>query len=244
MSKFYNNVKSRLNKKGINGFTKADFLKAAEHLMVTDLDDVTTEQILAGVEFLESLRGSQIEVVNNVNTDVYTPVTKSLATYQDPETLTEQEEVSAIAPLEEEYLEPIETSEYKEERENVIAPFGEVHSSSELALSNAEELIQQAINNAPSDIKQNLLIQYAEREFQSASELIAFKHQIDSQIDDFLASELHRTATDRNSKWDKLQQNITSNADKNLAERKQSQTTFLSNLQARIAEFSISSQEN
>lgn len=232
MSKFYNNVKSRLNKRGINGFTKADFLKAAEHLMIANLDDVTTEQILAGVEFLESIRGSQIEVVNNVNTDVYTPVTESLATYQETETLTEQEDVTAIALREE------------DNNENAIAPLGEGNTSSELALSNAEELIQQAINNAPSDIKQNLLIQYAEREFQSASELIAFKHQIDSQIDNFLANELHQVATDRNNKWDRLQQKITTNADKNLAERTQSRSSFLSNLQARIAEFSISKQEN
>jgi hypothetical protein len=156
----------------------------------------------------------------------------NLVHHQEVETLTEQEEVSAIAPLEEDI------------NENAIAPLEEGDNSSELALSNAEELIQTAINNAPSDIKQNLLIQYAEREFQSASELISFKHQIDSQIDEFLANELHQTATDRNAKWETIQQKITSNADKNLVERKQVQSTFLSNLQARIAEFSISKQEN
>ena len=161
---------------------------------------------------------------------------QTLIQYQEPETITQQETeddgVSAIAPLEE------------DTNESAIAPLGEDNNSSELTLSNADELIQTAINNAPSDIKQNLLIQYAEREFQSASELIAFKHQIDSQIDEFLANELHQTATDRNAKWEKLQQKITTNADKNLAERQQAQSTFLSNLQARIAEFSIGSQEN
>jgi hypothetical protein len=188
---------------------------------------------------------TRAEVVKSLTQDnqtteiisVIAPTTEQLATqHQKAETITQQEieeeEISAIAPLDEDI------------NESAIAPLEEVNTYSELALSNADELIQTAINNAPSDIKQNLLIQYAEREFQSAAELIAFKHQIDSQIDEFLASELHQTATDRNAKWEKLQQKITTNADKNLAERKQSQTNFLGNLQARIAEFSISKQEN
>ncbi|MBN3924629.1 hypothetical protein [Nostoc sp. NMS4] len=230
MTKFYNNVKSRLNKKGINGFTKADYLEVAEQLGIVDLDAVNTDQIIAGVELLESKRSSQL--VNAI-----APTTEQLATqYQEAETLTQQkteeEGVSAIAPLGE------------DTNESAITHLDEKNNSSELTLSNADELIQIAIENAPSDIKQNLLIQYAEREFQSASELIAFKHQIDSQIDEFLANELHQTATDRNAKWEKLQQKITTNADKNLAERKQAQSTFLSNLQARIAEFSVSKQEN
>ncbi|MHC5916111.1 MAG: hypothetical protein ACYTXE_35105 [Nostoc sp.] len=172
------------------------------------------------------------EIVSAIAPTTAQPLTQ----HQEPEPLaqqeTEEEAVSAIAPLDE------------DTNESVIASLEEVNNSSELALSNAEELIQIAIDNAPSDIKQNLLIQYAQREFESASELIAFKHQIDSQIDEFLAKELHKTATDRNAKWERLQQKIATNADKNLAERKQAQSTFLNNLQARIAEFSISKQEN
>lgn len=114
----------------------------------------------------------------------------------------------------------------------------EGNKSSELALSKATELIQEAIESAPSDMKQNLLIQYAEREFQSAADLITFKNEIDNQIDNFLASELHQTATARNSKWDKLQRDITTNANKELAQRKEKESNFLGNLQARIAEFS------
>jgi hypothetical protein len=188
---------------------------------------------------------TRAEVVKSLTNDHQTteiisaiaPTTEqTLIQHQEPENLTQQETeeegMQTIAPLEEDI------------NESAIAPLEEVNNSSELTLSNADELIQTAINNAPSDIKQNLLIQYAEREFRSAAELIAFKHQIDSQIDEFLANELHQTATDRNAKWEKLQQKITTNADKNLAERKQTQSTFLSNLQARIAEFSISKQDN
>ncbi|MBD0263125.1 MAG: hypothetical protein ICV78_10480 [Tolypothrix sp. Co-bin9] len=226
MSKFYNNVKSRLNKKGINGFTKTDYLEAAEQLEIVDLDNVTTEQILAGVELLESKRSSQVGSAIAPLTD------SSLVQHQKAETFTEQEKMHTIAPLDEDI------------NESAIAPLEGDNNSSEITLSTAEELIQTAIDNAPSDIKQNLLIQYAEREFQSAAELIAFKHQIDSQIDEFIANELHQTATERNAKWESLQQKITSNADKNLAERKQAQSNFLSNLQARIAEFSISKQES
>lgn len=182
---------------------------------------------------------TRADVVNSLTNDYQTTKIGSaiaptpgqtFTQYQEPENLTQEEIEDAgmqtIAPLEE------------DTNESAIAPLGEGNNSSELALANADELIQQAIESAPSDIKQNLLIQYAEREFQSAAELISFKHQIDSQIDDFLAKELHQTATDRNDKWERLQQKITTNADKNLAERKQSQSNFLGNLQARIAEFS------
>lgn len=95
MTKFYNNVKSRLNKKGINGFTKADYLEAANQLEIVDLDNVTTDQIIAGVELLESKRSSQL-------VSAIAPTTEQLATqYQEAETFTqeetEEEEVSAIA---------------------------------------------------------------------------------------------------------------------------------------------------
>jgi hypothetical protein len=132
MTKFYNNVKSRLNKKGINGFTKADYLEAVEQLKIDDLDNVTTEQILAGVELLENRRNSQITAVNTVNnnvntsepTDAIAPLSDSPIVHrEEPETLTQQEEVSAIAPLEE--------NNY----EDAIAPTG----SSELAVSNADK---------------------------------------------------------------------------------------------------------
>jgi len=210
MTKFYNNVKSRLNKKGINGLTKADYLEAAKQLGIVDLDDVSTEQIVSGVDYLTLNRSSQ------VGSAIAPTTPPTLVQSQEPENLsqeeTEDDEVSAIAPLEE------------GTNESAIAPLEEGNNSSELALANADELIQQAIESAPSDMKQNLLIQYAEREFQSAAELISFKHQIDSQIDDFLAKELHQTATDRNDKWERLQQKITTNADKNLVERKQSQS--------------------
>lgn len=100
-------MKSRLNKKGLRGFTKPDYLKAAEHLGVIDLDNVTTEQIIAGVEFLESHRANQIEVVN---TNVYsseeisvnTPlIQQPLVHSKEAETFaqqeTESEEVSTIS---------------------------------------------------------------------------------------------------------------------------------------------------
>ncbi len=139
MTKFYNNVKSRLNKKGLTGFIKADYLKAAEHLRVIDLDDVTTEQIIAGVEFLESYRGSQIEAVNNVNTDVciseevsaipatvnYTsPIQEPLTQHQESEIFaqeeTEDEEVNAI-PIAVNYAPP------------------EINNSQSLAVTNADK---------------------------------------------------------------------------------------------------------
>lgn len=100
MTKFYNNVKSRLNKKGLVGFIKADYLKAAEHLEIVDLDDVTTEQIIAGVELLESYHDSQIKAVNNVNTDVYRQQEASAFTSPTPETLIHHQEAEIFAQQE------------------------------------------------------------------------------------------------------------------------------------------------
>lgn len=101
MSKFYNNVKSRLNKKGLSGFKKEDYLKAAEHLGIVDLDNVTTDQILAGVEYLINQRTNQLAVVSDeadlpLNADnTPNPIAyedTNLIQHKEPETFTQQEE--------------------------------------------------------------------------------------------------------------------------------------------------------
>lgn len=65
MPNFYTNVKSRLNKKGIKGLTKTDFMLAAEHLGIEDMDNATTEQIIAGVEYLMSNHSSELAPIKN-----------------------------------------------------------------------------------------------------------------------------------------------------------------------------------
>lgn len=209
MSKFYNNVKSRLNKKGLSGFKKEDYLKAAEQLGIVDLDNVTTDQIIAGAEYLTNQRTNQLVVVSD-------EADTNLIHHNEPEKLTQQEE--------------------EENTVSAIAPLGEDKETNAIALQETQ-LIQETINNAPNDIKQDLLVQYAEREFQSATELIAFKNEIDSQIDNFLASELHKQTAARNDKWANAHRNIADNATNELTKRRQFRDNFLGDLQARIAEF-------
>ncbi|WP_414756347.1 hypothetical protein [Anabaena sp. CCY 9910] len=102
MSKFYNNVKSRLNKKGLTGFVKTDYQEAAEHLRIADLDNVTTDQIIAGFEYLAAKRENQIQP-----TAPLTPQESphQIQHYQEAETIAQQElellEIEPIAPLEE-----------------------------------------------------------------------------------------------------------------------------------------------
>ncbi|KYC40709.1 hypothetical protein WA1_24010 [Scytonema hofmannii PCC 7110] len=62
MSKFYNNVKSRLTKQGYSGFVKNDYLEAAKHLGIIDLENPTTDQIKAGVDYLINKQSSQISI--------------------------------------------------------------------------------------------------------------------------------------------------------------------------------------
>jgi hypothetical protein len=100
MSKFYNNVKSRLNKKGIKGFTKADYLLAAEHLEISNLDNVTTEQIIAGVNYLMSKQSSELVSIEKIDA--------SVSTLQTEDTVTE--------PLDESSVNSLPTSDYSMDR--------------------------------------------------------------------------------------------------------------------------------
>lgn len=67
MPNFYTNVKSRLNKKGIKGLTKTDFLVAAEELGISDLDNATTEQIIAGVDYFVNKQSTELAPIESVN---------------------------------------------------------------------------------------------------------------------------------------------------------------------------------
>jgi hypothetical protein len=62
MPNFYENVKSRLSKKGIKGFSKEDYLDAAIKLNVDDPDNATTDDIRNGVEYFSSKWNSRIAV--------------------------------------------------------------------------------------------------------------------------------------------------------------------------------------
>jgi hypothetical protein len=101
MSKFYNNVKSRLNKKGLSGFKKEDYLKAAEYLGIVDLDNVTTDQIIAGVEYLTNQRTSQLVVVSDEDTpNLIASEDTNLIDHKEHETHTQEEgEENTLNPV-------------------------------------------------------------------------------------------------------------------------------------------------
>ncbi|KAB8318221.1 hypothetical protein SD81_017225 [Tolypothrix campylonemoides VB511288] len=66
-SKFYNNVKSRLNKKGYRGFVKSDYIEAAEKIGVEALEDPTTEQINQAVAYLIDKQSKTLTVTETMN---------------------------------------------------------------------------------------------------------------------------------------------------------------------------------
>lgn len=107
----------------------------------------------------------------------------------------------------------------------------------DLAFIQASELIQSAIQAAPNEIRQNLILEYAEREFKQASELILFKQEIDAQIDSFLAMELKKQQEARSKAWEQTYTQITEKGKKEVSDRATFRQDFLKGLQARIAEF-------
>lgn len=133
MSKFYNNVKSRLNKKGIKGFTKADYLLAAEHLEISNLDNVTTEQIIAGVNYLMSKQSSELVSIEKIDA--------SVTTLQTEDTVTE--------PVDESSVNSLSTSDYS-------IDFASESQNEEL-VSDTERMqaMPTAVNYAPTEINQN-----------------------------------------------------------------------------------------
>jgi len=140
MSKFYNNVKSRLNKKGIKGLIKSDYLLAAEYLGIEDLDNATTEQIIAGVDYLTAKQATQlVSTVKNLET-----LSADSIEYQDAEeSIPDSEVFQSITPLEE-----VETQSYEELYEDEVnampaavnyAPLEVTQVSHSLAVTNADK---------------------------------------------------------------------------------------------------------
>ena len=134
MSKFYRNVKSRLNKKGIKGLTKTDYLFAAEHLGIKDLDNATTEQILAGVDYLRGKESIQlVSTAKNIERiSVDSPECEDAE-----EIISDGELFQNIAPLE--ALETESQQEIEDEEVNENALLGIDQTSHSLAVTNADK---------------------------------------------------------------------------------------------------------
>ena len=134
MSKFYRNVKSRLNKKGIKGLTKADYLFAAERLGIEDLDNATTEQIIAGVDYLMGKQSTQlISTAKNLESlSVDSPECEDAE-----EIISDGELFQNIAPLETLETESQQKIEGEEVNENASLSIDKTGHS--LAVTNADK---------------------------------------------------------------------------------------------------------
>lgn len=108
MPNFYTNCKTRLNKQGYKA-TKAEILLAAEHLEIDDIENATTENIIAGVEYLISKHSSKLANVNNNVNSVDTA-----------DCVTELEDNNATDELL--HTEELETGELETEEPEIIAP--------------------------------------------------------------------------------------------------------------------------
>jgi uncharacterized protein YukE len=224
MTKFYNNVKSRLNKKGINGFTKADYLEAAEQLEIVDLDDVTTEQILDGVELLESKRSSQ------VGSAIAPTTAQTLVHHQETETLiqdeTEDEGVQAIAP-----------SEYDQAGE-----LATVKDKSELVASTAQsmgiELQLSEIQNIASnmDYSGDSLSESIADIRAAITTFVEYKAQINQQKINHMITEVRATVTQRNKETSQRLNNGLSQIANDI---KEANTDFKSQVKSALQCFAI-----
>ncbi len=98
MPNFYNNVKVRLNKSGYK-IAKAEIMAAAEYLRIQDTNNATTENIIAGVEYLISKQSSEVAKVNNNVNSVDTADCVTELEDNATDELLHTEEPEIIAPL-------------------------------------------------------------------------------------------------------------------------------------------------
>ncbi|MCC5654404.1 hypothetical protein LC609_32410 [Nostoc sp. XA013] len=246
MTKFYNNVKSRLNKKGLTGFTKPDYLKAAEYLGVVDLDNVTTEQIKAGVEFLESRYGSQIEVVSkNVYTSkeisVNTPLIQQPSVHhQEIETFIE-EEVSILTPVEE----PIESSGDEDSEVSTMSTTDCV-----IALAEKTDLVTVTAHNMGIELQLNEVESIASnlgysgdsleegiRDIESAiTAFVEYKAQVNQEKINRMITQVRSTVSQRN---EETSQRLNNGLNQIARDIQQGNTDFKSNIRSALKCFSI-----
>jgi hypothetical protein len=71
MPKFYENVKSRLNKQGIKGIPRSDYDLLSIELGVTDNDSATTEQVIQAVKYFTNKMSNQLSTTSHIIDDEY-----------------------------------------------------------------------------------------------------------------------------------------------------------------------------
>jgi hypothetical protein len=195
MSKFYNNVKSRLNKQGYTGFVKDDYTEACNAVGVINPDNPSTEQINAGVVYLISKRSSSLAV----------PEGKPDSVWLDrvPDT--------------------------KESTDLSIPDQGEIESVHDEVLA--------TINSQPEALKQDLLVAYAEKQFSTVQDFLAFKEAVDSRVNAFFSSQLAKQQQQESGKWDATLQSFKTTTEKEAVKRQSHFQEYLQNLDTRISEF-------
>ncbi|MHC5715777.1 MAG: hypothetical protein ACYTXE_36275 [Nostoc sp.] len=248
MSKFYNNVKSRLNKKGIKGLTKTDYLLAAEYLGIEDLDKATTEQIIAGVDYLMGKQSTQL--VSPVQSEEII----SLDNAESEENIPNSEVFQSITPLED-----IETESYEElEDEEVTAmpaavnyapldidqagELATVEDKSELVASTAQsmgiELQLSEIQNIASnmDCSGDSLGESIADIRAAITTFVEYKAQVNQQKINHMITEVRATVTQRNKETSQRLNNGLSQIANDI---KEADTDFKSQVKSALQCFAI-----
>jgi hypothetical protein len=195
MNKFYNNVKSRLNKQGYTGFVKDDYTEACNAVGVINPDNPSTEQINAGVAYLINKRSSNLAVPE-----------------KEPDSV---------------WLDRVPDTQ--ESTDLSILDKGEIESVHDEVLA--------TINSQPEALKQDLLVAYAEKQFSTVQDFLAFKEAVDSRVNAFFSSQLAKQQEKESAKWDGTLKSFQTTTDKEAVKRQSYFQEYLSKLESRISEF-------
>jgi len=246
MSKFYNNVKSRLNKKGIKGLTKTDYLLAAEYLGIEDLDNATTEQIIAGVDYLMGKQSTQlVSTVKNLEN-----LSPDSIEYQDgEENISESEVFQSITPLEEVETESYEELEEELEEDEVLE--GEYDQAGELAtVEDKSELVASTAQSMGIELQLSEIQNIASNVNYSGDSLgesiadiraaittfVEYKAQVNQQKINHMITEVRATVNQRNKETSQRLNNGLSQIAKDI---KEADTDFKSQVKSALKCFAI-----
>lgn len=227
-------IASRLSKKGIKGITeqiREAIAKIENYQATKEEESMIVEQFLFGdeptefnltmieptTEAIEPVTDESVCVISEIPT-----VTTELATVSEGNSTEATETLAAI-----------------EEEENKTPDSSIVVSEPTSVIFNQQvEAMQLTLQSAPSEIRQDLIAQYAEKQFNDVADLLAAKSQIDSTIRNYLNQELEKQQTEDTNYWLAVEQKFKENNQKEVAKRQQNFQSVLDNLKTKIREYS------
>jgi hypothetical protein len=224
MSKFYNNVKSRLTKQGYTGFVKSDYLEAAKYLGITDLENPTTEQIKAGVDYLVNKQSSQIstEVIQDSTSElVKDNFENSVSEIEDKTNNNEIQGKSAM------------------NTESALSVQNEAQVNIPANTTQNKPIVQHILESAPSELREELIIEYANNQLSSAAEVLQIKQAIDEKVRNFLAVQMAKSNEENTNFYSGVINDYKEQALTEATKRSERFQSLLSNFDSRLSEFKL-----